>query len=202
MYKVFFNNKVLYFVKSPLNGVNSEMVQQYSSITDKKEFINSLFTNTERHNIIQVIEKNIEKCWEDFCSYFEKINAAGGVVRNNNKEYLFIKRRGFWDLPKGKCEKNEKNEKCAEREIEEECGIHDLKLKKKITETYHTYILNDNWILKRTYWFLFRYKGNEIPVPETEEDIAEVRWFKKSDTEQILSNTYLSIIDVIKTLGI
>jgi hypothetical protein len=30
------------------------------------------------------------------------LKAAGGLVRNEKREYLFIFRLGYWDLPKGK----------------------------------------------------------------------------------------------------
>src|ERR1700759_4462521 len=36
------------------------------------------------------------------------IKAAGGMVRNDDGNYLFIFRNGKWDLPKGKVEKDEK----------------------------------------------------------------------------------------------
>jgi len=37
-----------------------------------------------------------------FLSLFKIIEAAGGFVKNQRGEYLFIFRRGKWDLPKGK----------------------------------------------------------------------------------------------------
>jgi hypothetical protein len=33
------------------------------------------------------------------------IEAAGGLVKNENKDFLFIYRNDKWDLPKGKIEK-------------------------------------------------------------------------------------------------
>ncbi len=45
------------------------------------------------------------------------IIAAGGIVVNPNKEILWIFRRGFWDLPKGKLDPNESIEACAIREV-------------------------------------------------------------------------------------
>jgi 8-oxo-dGTP pyrophosphatase MutT (NUDIX family) len=40
--------------------------------------------------------------FDDFCSLFTFIPAAGGLVKNETDEWLFIHRYGHWDLPKGK----------------------------------------------------------------------------------------------------
>ena len=42
----------------------------------------------------------------------------------SKKEILWIFRRGFWDLPKGKLDEGETIQTCAVREVEEETGIH------------------------------------------------------------------------------
>ena len=59
----------------------------------------------------------------------EKIIADGGLVFNEKKQLLMIFRREKWDLPKGKLDKGEKIEDCALREVEEETGLKELKLK-------------------------------------------------------------------------
>src|SRR3546814_3091780 len=51
------------------------------------------------------------------------IEAAGGLVRNQQGQYLFIFRHGKWDLPKGKLEAGETPAEGGIREVEEECGI-------------------------------------------------------------------------------
>ena len=58
------------------------------------------------------------------------IEAAGGLVKNENGDYLFIYRNDKWDLPKGKIEKDEKTKVAAVREVEEECGIAVSKLRR------------------------------------------------------------------------
>ncbi len=67
------------------------------------------------------------------------IIAAGGIVVNPNKEILWIFRRGFWDLPKGKLDPNESIEACAIREVMEETGISNLVLGDLILTTKHLY---------------------------------------------------------------
>ena len=149
-------------------------------------------------DIIYVVTTDVEKTWEDFCSNFKLVKAAGGIVKNKEGEYLFIKRRGKWDLPKGKCEKNEEIEKCAQREIGEECGISGLILKKKIIDTFHTYQLKNRLILKKTSWYEYDYSGNEQPVPQTEEDITDIEWMRTENLKTITENTFPSIIEVMK----
>ena len=70
---------------------------------------------------------------------FTVMQAAGGLVLNEKKELLFIRRRGFWDLPKGKLEAGEKLEDCAVREVEEETGLKNVLLDKPLVTTFHTY---------------------------------------------------------------
>ena len=75
---------------------------------------------------------DLEKLKETFFKNFIIIEASGGIVQNEKKEILFINRLGKWDLPKGKIEPGEKEEESAVREVNEETGVKDLHLKKKI----------------------------------------------------------------------
>ena len=125
------------------------------------------------------------------------IEAAGGLVLNEAGEHLFIYRNDKWDLPKGKIEKKEKTKVAAVREVEEECGIKVAKLEEKICKTYHTYTYKGEVVLKKTHWFKMRHKGKAKLVPQVEEGITDVRWFKKKDINTILNNTYPLIADVL-----
>ena len=77
------------------------------------------------------------------------IIAAGGIVENDLDKILFIYRHNFWDLPKGKVEKNEKFEIAAGREIFEECGVDQLDFKKFIAKTFHIYFDKKESYFKR-----------------------------------------------------
>lgn len=125
------------------------------------------------------------------------IEAAGGFVRNENDKYLFIKRNGKWDLPKGKLEPKEKKKDAAEREVEEECGIKIKKLGKKLIKTYHVYEMRGKIVLKVSHWYDMEAKGNQKLIPQKEEGITEVKWFSKKDWKIIRSNTYANILDVL-----
>lgn len=76
------------------------------------------------------------------------VKAAGGVVQQNNR-ILIIKRSGTPDLPKGHQEPGESIEQCAIREVEEECGLQNVKITSHLTDTLHIYYRNENWYLKK-----------------------------------------------------
>lgn len=88
----------------------------------------------------------------------------------------------------------------ALREVEEECGISNLELSDELESTYHTYWMNNKWVLKRSYWFKMNYSGNEKLVPQTEEDIEQVSWISINQLDEFKANTYASILEVIKEL--
>ena len=127
------------------------------------------------------------------------IVAAGGLVSNNNGEILFIYRRGFWDLPKGKLDEGETIEACAIREVKEETGITNIQLGKLVGTTYHEYF--DEWkqceVIKETHWFAMHVTGIQTFVPQQEEDIEDIRWVAPKDMGIYLQHTYKNIIDII-----
>ena len=128
---------------------------------------------------------------------FTVIKAAGGLVSDKANHTLFIFRRGKWDLPKGKLETGEDLETCAVREVEEETGLKDVKLSSLLLTTYHTYHENGKHILKESYWYDMQADGKQQLVPQVEEDIQEIKWVKKNELKEMLSNSFPSIIDVV-----
>lgn len=125
------------------------------------------------------------------------IEAAGGLVKNETGHYLFIFRNNKWDLPKGKIEKQEGVKEAAVREVEEECGIKVTRLDELICKTYHSYINKGEVVLKKTYWYNMRTRGQKDLKPQTEEGITDVRWFNKDHISPIIENTFPSIMDVL-----
>ena len=112
---------------------------------------------------------------------------------NAKNQLLMIFRNEKWDLPKGKLELNENLKECAIREVKEECGLSGLTIIQQLQETYHTYEIKGQKILKRTYWFkmLSTYKGNL--VPQNEEGITEVVWVDEEYIAEKLENSYGNI---------
>jgi ADP-ribose pyrophosphatase YjhB (NUDIX family) len=136
-------------------------------------------------------------------SQFKIIHAAGGVVLNDKRDILYIFRRNYYDFPKGKLEDGESAKKGSLREVCEECGIliSDLKIEKHITNIYHIYKLNTQNILKNTHWFLMNYSGNYTLTPQSEEDITEIGWIKKSEIDKFRLGTYPSLINLVDLIA-
>ena len=142
--------------------------------------------------------KALEKA---FFKKFTLVKACGGLVKNERNEVLLIFRRGKWDLPKGKLEKRETMENCALREVKEETGLKNVQLTAPLTITYHTYHEGTRFILKESHWFSMKASGGQPLVPQSEEDISEIRWVKPESLHEYLNNSFPSVADVLKTCG-
>ena len=123
------------------------------------------------------------------------IIAAGGIVVNPKQEILWIFRRGFWDLPKGKLDPGETIPQCALREVQEETGINDIQLNELITTTNHDYFdkyLNTQ-VTKETHWYKMSIHDLQNVIPQTEEDIEKMGWFSIDALEIPMQHTYENI---------
>ena len=204
MYKVFFNGSIIQFGSEMNKSLNNNITEIFDLVSyDVVNQIISQIESTETPSGFFILNHEIDTAWEHFKSQFVEIPASGGLVRNSEGAFLFIKRLGVWDLPKGKIEKKETPELAAVREVEEECGLSGLQIIKQLDSTFHIYrspylSFPKNLVLKETKWFLMSYSGNEIPVPQVEEDIQEVAWFSTTDLDRVYSNTYSSLIDFLK----
>lgn len=201
MIKIFFLNKTIYLINNkdifkPKKDAESadinsadELLLKYNKLINKADLKEIFFFN-----------KSLSKLLDYFTSRFHLIEAAGGIVKNKNAEYLFIFRNGKWDLPKGKIEKGESIEKAAIRETEEECGISGLTITGELPPTYHIYFIGEKAILKRTYWFKMLCEDCSELVPQLEEGITEAQWIAKKNLKKVFNNTFESVKEVIKTL--
>jgi ADP-ribose pyrophosphatase YjhB (NUDIX family) len=185
-----------------LSEPNSAFISvEVLSKEEMSDFYNILIHSNEIDEI-RFFNKDEDKLLEWFKSMFKIVEAAGGVVKNPHNEYLFIFRNGKWDLPKGKIEKNEQIKEAALREVEEECGISNLKIIKELPTTYHTYTLDNKAILKPTYWFEMASDDSSILVPQQEEGITDVEWIKTGDIKKVRENTYGSILDLMEEIRV
>jgi 8-oxo-dGTP pyrophosphatase MutT (NUDIX family) len=191
-YKVFIEEKSIIFTDVELcnlKNMNFLIAEDYKSLHNELETTNQLFTENAMESMF------------DFFQNFKFIEASGGIVQYGNL-FLFIKRNGCWDIPKGKIEKNETPESAAIREIQEECGLKgELTIRKKLVDTYHTYEFKNKSVFKKTHWYLLDYTGDKTTVPQLEEGITEICWIQKDEFWRIESNTYASIIDVLIAHG-
>lgn len=204
MYKVFFNEKVLHLTD---DFVKNFQIRQglFYKFTDNTEFkdILEVFLQVKKIRSLTVFHYDIDKLREDFQLSFDKVvNAAGGVVRNEDDKILMIYRRGKWDLPKGKIDSGESSEEAALREVSEECGITNLEITNPMLSTYHIYEEKNKLVLKRVMWYEMVHKGNQPLKPQTEEDITAIKWFSQRDLFEPIANTYLTILDVLKYVGV
>lgn len=172
MYKVFINEKRLTFSNTASVTEKSIVFEGVATL----EMAIDLLENTSSPNIT-IYGDNPEFLFNEFSSLYKQIEAAGGIVRNQKDEILFIFRLGKWDLPKGKIEKGESIREAALREIEEETGLKELEIISKATTTYHTYTeRNLTKVLKTTHWFHMIARGSQTPTPQAEEGITEATW--------------------------
>ncbi len=172
---------------------------EYTDKYDLHKVYNNFYKDENYKNLLINTGEKFNEAFEIFNSFFKRIKAAGGIVRNQNEEYLFIKRLGFWDLPKGKLHKKEPARNGALREVTEETGLNNLTITKQLPSTFHIYTdRKGREILKETYWFEMGCSDDQKPVPQIEEDITEVKWFKYKDLNIPLQNTYASLRQLLK----
>ncbi len=202
MYKIYINGTPLFltstkdFPNLKLEGDNFIKMRYIG----KKKFL---------HNYIDLLEKNtsfdaivlhtpdLEKLWNHFHSIFKIIEAAGGIVKNENDEILMIHRLGYWDLPKGKIEKGESKEEAAIREVQEETGVQNIDLEELIHTTYHTYeSKKGKKILKVSYWYTMKTTDSDL-TPQAEEGIEEAVFVNLDSFFSQPKKIYGNILDVI-----
>lgn len=178
---------------------HNQEVKDLDTLSDKN--LKQVFGTFIQQNDKQVLEfqtSDFEKAIEQFRAIFYFIEAAGGLITQNNK-HLFIYRHRRWDLPKGKLDKGESPEAAAIRECEEECGITGLSITGLILNTYHIYDYKGSYALKKTWWYAMNSTHSGKLVPQAEEDIERVEWFGREDIENtVMQNTYALIKDILK----
>ncbi|GHU85941.1 hypothetical protein FACS1894153_2070 [Bacteroidia bacterium] len=133
-----------------------------------------------------------------FDGIFDEIVAAGGLVRNKDGKYLFIYRKKFWDLPKGKIDVGETLEECALREVEEETGVKNLKIEAPLTTTHHLMINKKGEVaVKKTFWYLMTTDFAGELKPQTLENITKAEWIDASAIKDLLPLCYSTIKNIL-----
>ncbi len=189
MYKVFVNDKPLFLTNEIAKETDFQLFLLES--IDIEQLIIKMFQNKiQKAYLYYPDEKAILKKMK------EKIpvcKAGGGLVYNRKGEVLFIYRNGKWDLPKGGIEKNEEIERTAIREVEEETGVDQLTITKKLQKTYHIFKRNGKYKLKVTHWFEMQSDFEGTPLPQANEGIEKAVWLNPEQVKEALKNSYENI---------
>lgn len=201
MYKVFVDNIPIYFEKGA--NFQSNLPNHYFPVFPPEKYNNIVkqLNSVDKKTKIFVQSTDPKSTLKSFFSQFKYIEASGGLVYNPAiDKYLFIKRNGVWDIPKGKIEKGESKEDAAIREVQEECGLKKIELGELITCSYHTYFAFGKYFLKKTYWYSMQSSETNNLTPQTEEGITEIIWLEKKEWNKIHENTFKSISEVLNSL--
>jgi 8-oxo-dGTP pyrophosphatase MutT (NUDIX family) len=198
MYKVFFNDRTVFFGDdfSKAFQRNKGLFYKFNNFQELYDLVD-LFASLKQIQSLYIFHTDMLLLVEEFKACFTIVEAAGGLVFNDTGEFLVIERKGVWDLPKGKLEKGEGFENAALREVEEETGLRNLVTVQPLLSTYHTYPLEGERILKKTRWFEMQYSGKQLPILQETEGITDFRWVQPGITDFIRKNTYKSILDVL-----
>ena len=204
--KIFFDDKPVFLCDKITPSIHQFVHHSNNIFIDEisTPAINSLLheiAKPEFHSGI-LWNENIEKVKKAFYKHFTMVQAAGGVVKNEKDEILFILRKGKWDLPKGKNDGNEIAKECALREVKEETGLLKVTAGKKGATSYHTYHEFGKYILKETEWFNMKATSQQNLIPQQEEGIQKIEWVSKPDIPDKLKKSYPLITDVLISSGV
>jgi len=212
--KIFLNNRPIEFLTTPPeNLMSTDLVVQYQPSAKFKKTWED-FKRYEKFRKLYIIDPEMRMPetsagFASFVSFFKVIQAAGGLVRNEKGEFLFIHRLGFWDLPKGKIEKRDipgpeySNQDqssariAAIREVKEETGLQKVIITKELTPTWHIYTEKETCILKKTRWYEMQADSGQKLKPQIREGIFLVKWTHPHAIHCILSHTYASIRELL-----
>ena len=151
----------------------------------------------DKYKAVHLIGSDLDNLLKTFLKFLPNVIAGGGKVLNASERILFIFRNGKWDLPKGKAESNETIDKTALREVEEETGIKGLSITKPLDITYHIFKRNNQYQIKKTYWFemFSEYEGDL--KPQLNEGITKVKWIGPKKLKKVKKNIYANIESLI-----
>lgn len=199
MYKVFKDNIPLILHSNPYKFGNEKnfLYFRYETPEEWDYLMNNVWIDNGVEGI-SIYAKDSEKTWTDFKKLFKIVQAAGGVVENEHGEILVIKRNGILDLPKGHIEEGELAKEAGLREVAEECGLKDHSIHSSNPKvSYHIYKIEEQWILKKTFWFAMRASVNEHLIPQEKEGITEVLWMEKREIRDNIDKFYSSLLDLL-----
>lgn len=196
MYRIYFDERSITIFQNGdsaledgtpvIDATDSAKIATLAADFEKSDCVKLYVSTDDEASVIEALK-----------AQFTEINAAGGLISDDDGRYLFIFRCGKWDLPKGKQEEGEEISLCALREVREETGLKNPELGRLICITNHTYHRDGKFYLKHTWWYEMHCKSGEETTPQIEEDIRQIVWAEKKDIGRFASDTYPSIAEVL-----
>jgi ADP-ribose pyrophosphatase YjhB (NUDIX family) len=200
MYNVYINERLIRFMDLKGSIQGGDLVLRLNG-TEPATVIQQLVGAFEINKMVGELYfqcADLNASWKTFCSLYTILEAAGGIVLNEQNDLLMIFRNGKWDLPKGKIEANEEKDTAAIREVYEECGVAKLGINEGPFTTYHVYPYYDQQVLKFTYWYKMNCGDDAVPMPQLEEGITEAKWLSYEEVENVIGKAYVSIAQLVK----
>tara|TARA_E500000178_G_C16959421_1_gene725268 strand:- start:261 stop:851 length:591 start_codon:yes stop_codon:yes gene_type:complete len=191
MYKVFVNRLIINLT-SDKEFLNDSKTYLLSSISIK-EIIKKL----KIHDEVFLYYPDKKKLLKEFKEKLVTIKATGGIVTNKKNQILFIYRKGKWDLPKGKMEKNESKKESALREVIEETGVKKLKIINFFSTTFHLIKVKREYFLKETHWYTMKTKYDGKLKPQKSEGIISAKWKTFDEAQEIKKKTFRNIAIIL-----
>lgn len=164
----------------------------YNSDLDLTPVVSSFLLHQQSY-VVVLSEEHLEAFMEAFTAHFRVERAAGGVVRNEGKGFLVIRRFGHYDFPKGHVEAGETLEQTAVREVGEETGLPDAEITGKLPVTYHVFSHNGEYVLKQTQWYAMRSSYDGPLRMQTEEQITDARWMTPAELRSVYAGFFPSL---------
>ena len=136
-----------------------------------------------------------------------------GILLLNNENKVFVGKRidnpeNLWQMPQGGINNNEDFFDAAKRELEEETGIKNIELVKKI-EDWLTYELPENLLGKiwqgkyrgqKQKWFIFKFVGKdkEINIKTKTPEFLDWKWIEFEKLPEVVVSFKINIYKQIK----
>jgi 8-oxo-dGTP pyrophosphatase MutT (NUDIX family) len=200
--KIYFNDKPLFLCDEMTDEIRAFAHHDDAVLIDEYSppAVNAMIHEMRRDKVHAgiFVHSDLAMLKKAFWKKFILVKAGGGLVRDPKGRYLFMLRRGKWDLPKGKLDPGETIGQCALREVGEETGLTDVRLDSPLLITWHTYDESGHHILKETHWFRMSLLSDQAIVPQQEEQITELKWVNEKEVGPLLHHTFPSIIDVLR----